>query len=184
MRGIRSFLPQARRAVRATSLQLSLAGAFAIGGCAAVVPAGPPPEAGLPVPAAWSPPGLTGTVSPVQQAAYWRSLNDPVLTQLVETAISGNLDLAQAAARLARAREGLAQARAGYLPQITADGGARRDVFDMATRSFRWVPRSIGKPICSAGSDLRYRPRGRIMLRPAMRWMICSGCSPGRSRCR
>lgn len=63
------------------------------------------------VPAAWS--GVTGTTEshpstatdrPVPLAAWWRTFNDPELTKLVEAALSANLDVRLAEARLRQAR--------------------------------------------------------------------------------
>ena len=63
---------------------------------------------------------------------YWTMLGDPLLTEFVEQAIVKNRDLAQSAARLEQARASLVQARAGYLPTLSASGGANRDVGDFA----------------------------------------------------
>jgi NodT family efflux transporter outer membrane factor (OMF) lipoprotein len=63
---------------------------------------------------------------------YWTMLGDPLLTSFVEQAIVENRDLAQSAARLEQARASLVQARAGYLPSLSASGGVNRDVGDFA----------------------------------------------------
>ena len=63
---------------------------------------------------------------------YWMLLDDPLLTSFVEQAIADNRDLAQSAARLEQARASLVQARAGYLPSLSASGGVNRDIGDMA----------------------------------------------------
>lgn len=63
---------------------------------------------------------------------YWTMLGDPLLTSYVEQAIVENRDLAQSAARLDQARASLVQARAGYLPSLSASGGVNRDVGDFA----------------------------------------------------
>lgn len=65
-------------------------------------------------------------------ARYWQLLDDPLLTEFVETAIANNLDLAQSAARLEQARAQMRGARAGFLPQITASGRVQQDLFDLA----------------------------------------------------
>ncbi|MCB2065334.1 MAG: efflux transporter outer membrane subunit [Erythrobacter sp.] len=59
---------------------------------------------------------------------YWTMLGDPLLTSFVEQAIVENRDLAQSAARLDQARASLVQARAGWLPSVSASGGASRDL--------------------------------------------------------
>ncbi len=63
---------------------------------------------------------------------YWTLLDDPLLTSFVEQAILDNRDLAQSAARLDQARASLLQARAGYLPSLSATGGVNRDIGDLA----------------------------------------------------
>ncbi|RIV82476.1 efflux transporter outer membrane subunit [Aurantiacibacter zhengii] len=63
---------------------------------------------------------------------YWTLLDDPLLTSFVEQAIADNRDLAQSAARLDQARASLVQARAGYLPSVSASGGINRDIGDLA----------------------------------------------------
>jgi NodT family efflux transporter outer membrane factor (OMF) lipoprotein len=67
-------------------------------------------------------------------AAYWTQLDDPLLTQFVEQALTSNLDLAQSAARLEQARAQLASARAGFFPQLSASAGANKDVGDFAKK--------------------------------------------------
>jgi NodT family efflux transporter outer membrane factor (OMF) lipoprotein len=109
-------------------LAAGLAASLALAGCAR--PDLAPPASGMQVPDRWQ-----GTaVAPVSLdlAAYWRLLNDPLLTELVEAAITNNLDLAQSAARLKQARAQLAGARAGYLPQVSGSGRIARDVGDFA----------------------------------------------------
>ncbi|WP_235513156.1 MULTISPECIES: efflux transporter outer membrane subunit [unclassified Sphingomonas] len=56
---------------------------------------------------------------------WWRSFDDPILTNLVERAIAQNLDLQQAAARVTQARAALKGANAALLPsgQVTGQGG-------------------------------------------------------------
>lgn len=64
---------------------------------------------------------------------YWLTLDDPLVAEFVARAQTGNLDLAQAEARLRAARAGLRQARAARVPTINGSGGARRDVGDLAS---------------------------------------------------
>lgn len=63
---------------------------------------------------------------------YWEMLDDPLITEFVGQAQANNLDLAQAATRLRVALAGLRQTRAARAPTITASGGARRDLGDLA----------------------------------------------------
>lgn len=112
------------RAAPAALLAASLAG------CAAATGGNGTPAHAIPIPADWS---VTGAeTAAYDDARYWQALGDPVLAMLVEAALAENLDIAQSAARLAQAREGLAQARAGFLPQVSASGGARQNIGDGA----------------------------------------------------
>lgn len=100
-----------------------------------------PVEAGLPLPATWA----ESDPAPVSLdlAQYWRLLGDPLLTELVERALTNNLDLAQSAARLDQARAQLRGARAGFLPQLSASGRGQQDVGDF----------SASEPRLSLGAD-------------------------------
>lgn len=68
----------------------------------------------------------TADTGPVD-AAWWRSLNDPVLSELVDQAVGGNLDLARAEARLREARANRDAAAGQRLPQVDVAGSAARD---------------------------------------------------------
>lgn len=57
---------------------------------------------------------------------WWAKFNDPLLSELVETGRTANLDVGQAMARLRESRESLIQARAATLPSLSASGGASR----------------------------------------------------------
>lgn len=61
-------------------------------------------------------------VTPEALARWWAALNDPVLSTLMDRAVTGNLDLqtAQARVREARARRGIS--KAGYFPTVDAGG--------------------------------------------------------------
>jgi len=74
--------------------------------------------------------------TPLPVGKYWTQLGDPLLTQFVEQAIAENRDLALAASRIAQARAGVRQARAGYLPTVFGNAGVRRDVGDFADDDF------------------------------------------------
>ncbi len=85
----------------------------------------------LDVPATWS--RLDATAGPTTETAadddpgrWWRNLNDPLLSELVEEALKGSPDLRSAQARLREARAGRAVAAAGLFPEVTASGSASR----------------------------------------------------------
>ena len=103
---------------------------LALGGCA--LGSGPETlsDSGIAIPQDWSDQGAAPAA--YDEAEYWEALGDPVLSALVEQAVAQNLDLAQSAARLVQAREGLVQARAGFLPQVSASGGASQGFIDGA----------------------------------------------------
>jgi multidrug efflux system outer membrane protein len=73
----------------------------------------------------------------VLTTGWWRSFGDPELDRLVDEAVRNNLDLKQAAARVAESRALLVQAGAAGQPRVTADGSAQR------ARN----PRALGDPI-------------------------------------
>ena len=119
-----------RRMAKGRLLALPLV--LAAAGC--VRPDLPPANAGIPVPDQWAESETAPLASDV--AAYWTQLDDPLLTQFVEQALTNNLDLAQSAARLEQARAQLASARAGFFPQLSASAGANKDVGDFAQKKF------------------------------------------------
>jgi NodT family efflux transporter outer membrane factor (OMF) lipoprotein len=69
--------------------------------------------------------GLSGgEMDPQTLAAWWKTLNDPELSRLIDRAVLGNLDLKKALARVreARARRGIA--KADLFPTLDATGSA------------------------------------------------------------
>ncbi|MDP9086890.1 MAG: TolC family protein, partial [Pseudomonadota bacterium] len=66
---------------------------------------------------------------------WWGRSNDPLMRRLVEEALGGNLDLAQALARIQQSRESLVQARAARVPTISATGGAGETVDQSGNRT-------------------------------------------------
>lgn len=74
---------------------------------------------------------------------WWKSFGDPVLDRLVETALSGNLDIAAAAARLEQAAAGLKAAKGALLPQASLDGSGgfkQQSIEDVQGRAFSRFP--------------------------------------------
>ncbi|MFS2082873.1 efflux transporter outer membrane subunit [Telluria sp. Tellsp131] len=69
--------------------------------------------------------------------AWWGSFGDPQLARYVAQALASNLDLAQAAARVAQARAGLHAADAALLPSGTVNGSA--------TRAYQSVETPLGR---------------------------------------
>jgi NodT family efflux transporter outer membrane factor (OMF) lipoprotein len=100
---------------------------FIFAGCAVVGPDYVQPD--TPMPETWHTPAKSGItkehIDKEALADWWAILDDPVLTNLVESAISGNLGLKEARARVreARARRGISEA--GRFPTIDTSGSAK-----------------------------------------------------------
>jgi NodT family efflux transporter outer membrane factor (OMF) lipoprotein len=95
-----------------------------LGGCATVGPDYETPE--IKSPPDWHSAengGLTKKASdPRELAKWWTTLNDPILSGLIERAAANNLDVKEAIARVNESRARLGIARASYFP--TVDGSA------------------------------------------------------------
>jgi NodT family efflux transporter outer membrane factor (OMF) lipoprotein len=105
-------------------LAAALLTASALCGCAVGPTYRPPAADALGVPQAY---GITAApAAPADLAAWWRQLNDPLLTQLVERATAANLDIAVSRSRLVQAREQLIQARSVLLPVLDGSAGVGR----------------------------------------------------------
>lgn len=76
----------------------------------------------LPMPANWSGQNPAKAVRPAQLSKWWQRLRDPELNALVEQAVSGNLDVATAKARIREARASYRQSASTLFP--SADGSA------------------------------------------------------------
>ena len=109
-------------------LALVLLAAIFAAGCAGMKT--PPPVAEPTVPDAWqeSRQNTSNAQGPTAEelAVWWRQLGDPVLDELVERTIAGNLDLETAAVRVeeARARRGVTRSELG--PSVSATWGSAR----------------------------------------------------------
>ena len=64
--------------------------------------------------------------SKADMQAWWEGFGDPLLTRFVALALEQNLDIAQAAARVAQSRASLRQADATLLPSAAASAQAAR----------------------------------------------------------
>lgn len=116
----------------------TLAAGLSLAACVAVGPDYTPPP--LDVPGAWSRLDSsarheTGAAPVADLGRWWRTLNDPLLSELVEEALRGSPDLrsARAKVREARARRGVAVA--GFSPELTASGTYRRSRSSESTGS-------------------------------------------------
>jgi NodT family efflux transporter outer membrane factor (OMF) lipoprotein len=71
--------------------------------------------------------GITGkTPEPLILAGWWKTLNDPVLTSLIERAVANNQDIRKVRAKIREQRERRNISIAGLFPSITASGSFTR----------------------------------------------------------
>jgi NodT family efflux transporter outer membrane factor (OMF) lipoprotein len=114
----------APQAARARAAALLLGSALALGACASAPDLGPAPTAKALAPSPASLQASPGPSSPWPADAWWRSYGDPQLTALIEEGLAGSPDMAQAQARLRRARAAAEQTGAARFPQLSASAQA------------------------------------------------------------
>lgn len=76
------------------------------------------------IPAQWS-----ASSNPIQQlnlARWWENFNDPMLNQLIDEAVNGNLDVATAKAKVREARASYTAATGAYYPALSISTAATR----------------------------------------------------------
>lgn len=71
-----------------------------------------------------SSPSEVSAQAPVVEGSWWTSFDDPLLSDLIATAVAGNLDIAQARARLRQASAGVRSANASLAPTLGLDASA------------------------------------------------------------
>lgn len=76
-------------------------------------------------------------------AEWWRGFGDPVLVQLVERAVAGNTDLAQARARIDQSRAAARAAGAALLPELDGTGSTTTVTQSRSTAIGR-ITRAVG----------------------------------------
>ena len=94
-----------------------LATLFATSGCVSLAPDSAAPDMAAGIPAAFN---QNESGIPYQSARWWASFEDPVLDNLLDEALSKNLDLAEASARLRAAEARARISKSGLFPQINA----------------------------------------------------------------
>jgi outer membrane protein TolC len=131
-------------------------GILILAGCAAVGPDYVPPD--TPVSATWHTQlkdGLSaGEMDPQTLTAWWRTLNDPELSSLIQRTVAENFDLTKARARVceARARRGIA--RANLFPTLDATGSANWTYASTSSSSSISTSTSAGsQDLYAAGFD-------------------------------
>ncbi len=109
-------------------LLVSVMTSVLVAGCATVGPDYVAPELNPPI--QWS--GETGSrinSDPLDPAAlnrWWTTLQDPLLTRLIDRAATGNLNLRDAEARIRQARARRGVSVADRFPTLNASGAATR----------------------------------------------------------
>lgn len=115
----------------ATRLALALA-VLAAGGCA-VGPDYHRPKTGVPAAYRFDPNPVPDSFG---DKGWWEIYQDPLLLELIETALANNFDVRIAAARVEEARAQLGVARLQQLPQVSLGAGAQRS----RTSAFELTP--------------------------------------------
>lgn len=112
--------------IRPMSCLLGMLTILILTGCATVGPDYVSPD--TPVSATWQTQfkgGLTPEeMNPQTLSAWWTTFNDPELSRLIDRAVSGNLDLKKAMARIRESRARRGMAKADLFPTLDATGSA------------------------------------------------------------
>lgn len=136
------------------------------------------------LPARWSNGKDQQAMQPPVLAQWWRRMNDPLLNQLMDEAVRGNLDVSAAKARIREARALRRQAVGELFPSMSGSGSATTNRTGGAslggvagsavapTASSRRASMRVGSSTCSAAIAARLklrsttsRPRTRICAR-------------------
>ncbi len=118
------------------------------------------------VPDKWSSlsPGVEVDTPAAEAAAWWTTLNDPVLTSLITRGAGANLDLKYAGARIREARAVRGIAASGLLPTVGASASYRRMESVEPPAQPAGSPVSVGGTISAAGVTPSVSVRGRNVL--------------------
>jgi NodT family efflux transporter outer membrane factor (OMF) lipoprotein len=81
----------------------------------------------LALPASWGNAKQTKPPKPPELAEWWQRLRDPLLDQLVQEAVVGNLDVAASKARIREARASYRQTVGTLFPSLDGSGSASRN---------------------------------------------------------
>jgi multidrug efflux system outer membrane protein len=103
---------------------LILALTAALGGCIVVGPDVEKPTVSLPM--KWSSGAAVKPSKPPELSQWWQRLGDPMLDELVDEAVTGNLDVATAKARIREARASYRQTVGGLFPSANGSAAATR----------------------------------------------------------
>lgn len=100
---------------------------LALASCAAGPNYRPATPSELALPQAYSD-DRSAALDTAELASWWQRFDDPILDGLVQRALTANLDIAQAKARLRQSRESAVQAGADLLPSVSGSGRAGRNI--------------------------------------------------------
>lgn len=113
-------------------------------------------------PTQWTSPREGGeSDAPVSVAAWWTTLNDPVLDQLAERSVNANLDLKIAEARVREARAARGVAASALLPSIGAAGSWTRSQALDSPEAKQGLPFSTGLSVGPGGVTRSLTVRGQ-----------------------
>lgn len=100
----------------------SLLGALPLfAGCVSMAPEQSQPQVVANMPDEY---GVSEQAGDYMPASWWTAFKDPVLDQILQKSLSGNLDLAESAARLRAAQAQAKVSKSGLYPQINLSGSA------------------------------------------------------------
>ncbi|RYD93394.1 MAG: RND transporter, partial [Sphingomonadales bacterium] len=144
-----------RVARRRSALPGMMVGVLLLSACNAGPNYRPPSASALKVPDQFQ---ASATIAPEQDmvdlARWWQSFEDPVLTQLVDRAFAGNLDVSAAAARLRQARANLRGTQGQALPSAGLTGAVSRSI---GNRNTTIVDPNSGQTLSRGGDTTVYR---------------------------
>lgn len=148
----------------------TLAAAGALSACAAVPRLGPEPQA-KPAAAYATAQSFQAPQAQWPDDGWWRRYNDPQLNALVEEALKGSPSLAQAEARVRKARALAEQSRAALLPNLSANAQAAetRQSYNMGFPP-EFVPKGyndVGEGTLNLNWDIDLFGRNRASLAAA-----------------
>ena len=148
-----------------------------VGGCIHLGPDYQPPEAA--VETNWLAPddALVNSESPADPKWWHTAFQDPVLDQLIETALQQNLTLRSAGLRVLQSQQQLAIAIGNQFPQQQqATGAASRQKSNAQTfNNYNLGSASVGKQISGGGSGVRWN-RHQPSLMPVLPAMMAPCC--------
>ena len=113
----------------------------------------PPPElpdAAAEIPADFEQSPAAGTYEPLQ---WWKAFADPALDRIVDSALTSNLDMAAAVARVQQARERARIAKAAILPVVAAGAGIQ-DLTNPTNAGFGAQIQELGLERLAPGFEL------------------------------